>query len=153
MTIGLNIKIKNEYGNYLAKIFASIDLSIYMWKIITDDILREENGELKQGLFETDLPNGNSFKNAISRESYYLIFADFKAYFCDVEYEPIQTFEDFMESNCQIVFMCWDSSFVEIYCKDKKILEKIYYNCKGFDCESISDISAEQARGKTLIAF
>ena len=153
IVIGLKIKIKNEYRNYLEKIFSPVHLLQYKWEILTDDILYRENGQLEQGLFEIGFLDGDSFKKAISRENHYLIFVDIRAYPCNANIANIQTFEDFMKSECQILFMCWDSSYVNIYCKDKKILEALYSNCNKFSCEPVSYISMEQAKGRTLVAF
>jgi len=153
MLIGIQTEIKNDYGNYLKKIFASVDVLQYEWDIITDDILYKENENTEQGLFKSSVLDGQCFNKAISKPSYYLIFADFKAYPSGVNRTKIQTFEDFMQSECEIVFMCCDSSFIEIYCKDEKILRTIYGNCKNFDCESVNYISIEQAKGRTLVAF
>jgi len=155
MEIGIRVVIKNEYNNYLEKIFAPINLLQYKWEILTDDIFYEEDGKEDQELFKSylHLLEGCSFKKAISRKSYYLIFVDIRAYPCNANIANIQTFEDFMRSECQILFMCWDSSYVNIYCKDKKMLEALYCNCNKFSCESVSYISMEQAKGRTLVAF
>ena len=154
MAVGLDIEIKNEYGNYVDKILASIDLSIYKWDIVAAEILcKGRENSSPPWLFDTGLMDGNSLKKAISEEIYFLIFADFKAYPLNAKQTHIQTFADFMASECELVFMCVDTTYVEIYCKNKDILDLIYNNCEGFNCESIAYVSVEQAKVRTLVAF
>ena len=151
--VGLDVEVKNGYNSYLEKIFKGIEISTYDWEIMTDDILYKENGEIKQGLFKSNLLDGIKFNKMIQRESYYMIFVDIRVYPRNAKRTYIQKYQDFIESECQIVFGCVDSSFITIYCKNRKILETIYNNCIEFKFDSVNYISAEQAKGRSLIAF
>lgn len=151
--IGLDIKVKNGYNNYLYKIFDGIDLLNYSWEIITDDIIYTENEDLKQGLFGTDVLNGEKFFKCISRDSYYMIFVDIKAYPVSSERIEIKTFEDFSKSNCKMVLLCVDSEYIKFYCKDITVLDKVYNNCTGKDFEKVQYLSIEDASGKEFIAW
>lgn len=151
--IGLNIKVKNEYNNYLYKLFSSIDLLNYKWYVITDDCLYSENGEIKQKIFNKDIVIGQDFFKYISLKDYYMIFLDLKAYPLSGKYSEIRVFEDFLESECEIILLCIDSTFIEFYSKDKSILDKVYKNCGKFNLESVEYISVENARGRSMIAF
>ena len=151
--VGLDINVKNQYSNYLEKIFQSINLSIYDWEVITDDILVRENGKIKEGLFNSHFLNGNNLNEAISKESYYMIFVDLKAYPLNTKRKNIQTYKDFVESECRLIFLCTDSTFIEVYCKDSKTLAKIYDNCINYSFESVMYVSVEQAKTRSMIAF
>lgn len=151
--IALDIQVKNEWNSYLLKIFKEIDLLNYDFEIISDDILYKENGDIKQGLFGSDWLTGQEFFNYISKEQYYLIFTDIKAYPSNKEHTEINTFEDFLKSNCIIVFLCVDSSFIEVYCKDRYLLETIYNNCVGDDFEKVEFRSISDVSGRTLVAW
>jgi hypothetical protein len=144
--IGLDIKVKNVYSDYLNKILKGINLFNYVWEINADDFLYSENGELKEDFFGADVLNAEEFIKCISRDSYYMIFADIKAYPLDSERIKIKTFKDFLRSSCVMVILCTDTSFIEFYCKEKEILDKIYNNCinNGFDkveYKSVDDVS------------
>jgi len=152
MKIGLKIEIPNEYGSYLKEIFESVDLTYYEWEVIFADIFYKEDDTIQQkSFFPSNLLDGDTFKGIISQESYYLIFLDLLAYPINVNRTRIKMFEDFIESECQLVFVLYDCSYVSIYCKDEKTLEAIYYNCKDFNCDSMNYISMEEAKGKQLI--
>ncbi|WP_080066727.1 DUF2691 family protein, partial [Ruminiclostridium hungatei] len=144
--IALDINVKNENNNYLGKIFSGIDVLQYEWEIIHEDFLYYDNGERKEKFFEIDILSGEEFLKCISRDKYYMIFLDIKAYPINSKRVEINTFKDFLESNCEFVFLCTDSGFIEFYCKDRDILDKVYNNCicNGFEkvqYKSIADVS------------
>lgn len=152
--IGLDIRVKNEYSNYLYKIFSGINLLNYVWQIKTDDFLYSENGELKENFFGTNILSGEEFIRCISRDSYYIIFADIKAYpIGDEKSIEIETFNDFLESNCELVLLCTDSTFIEFYCKDRDILDRVFNNCIDNDFVEVQYKSAVDVLDRNLIAW
>ncbi|PJI07258.1 MULTISPECIES: DUF2691 family protein [Clostridium] len=151
--IGLDIKVKNEYNNYIHKIFDGIDLSNYMCQINFDDSLYLQNGKIGQDIFKTNILNGDVFLKCIPKDEYYIIFSDIKIYPIDSKFDEIKTFEDFMKSNCQMVFLCTDSTFIQFYSKDEVALDKVYSNCINNNFEDIKYIDAEDALKRNLIAW
>ncbi len=149
----LDITVKNKYSNYLFRILEGIDLSKYEWEIITDDTLYFENRLLKQGIFNNNrILTGDELLSCISRENYYMIFVDIKAYLVGKEGVKVQTFDEFLKSNCILVFICTDSSFIEVYCKDKEVLEKIRNNCIGDDFEKVDYLDDEDVLERNVFA-
>lgn len=151
--IGLDIKVKNKYSDYLNQLFRDIDLTNYLWEINVDNILYSENGEKKENLFGADALTGEEFGKCISRDNYYMIFVDIKAYPLDSERIEIKTFEDFMKSNCEMTLLCTDSIYIEFYSKSKEILDKVYNNSKGSNIEIAEFRSAEEVSGRKFIAW
>lgn len=151
--IGLDIRVKNEYNIYLHKILNGIDLLEYRYEIYADQIYYIKNGETREGIFNDDVLSGEDFIKCISINSYWFIFVDIKAYKVGNASTKIETFEDFLNSNCELVFLCTDSSYIEIYCKDKEILNKIYHNCIGDEFDKVQYVSCDEASGRCLIAF
>ena len=125
--IGLDIEVKNGYNNYLKIILNGIEFSNYEWEIIYEDFMLPANQEVK--IFDSNIMDGDLFYNCIASNSYYMIFADIKAYPAGCERDDIETFEDFINSNCEIVLICTDCTFIEFYCKDRDVLDKVYQNC------------------------
>ena len=155
--VGLDIEVKNEYDSYLKKIFQSLNLKMYDWEIFMDETICCENGKLTNGLFKPHLHNknflnGNDFDKLISKNSYYMIFVDIHAYPRNAKRTNIRKYQDFVESECQIILMCVDVSFIEIYCKDKEILNVIYENCKEHKFDSVKFVSMEQAKNRGVRA-
>ena len=148
--IGLKFRVKNEYNNFLYKIFYSVNVQSYEWEIITDDIV--DSGEM-DGIFCSEFVDGQRFFDRIGKESYYMIFVDLKAYYPKCTHVEIKNFEEFLESECKIIFLCVDSELIEIYCKEKSILEKVHENCQKFHFEDVKYISKKEASKRNMIAF
>ncbi|MDT8716224.1 DUF2691 family protein [Clostridium sp. 19966] len=151
--IGLDIEVSNEYSNYINKILSGVNLFSYDWEINTDDFLYYENGEIKQDFFGADVLDAEKFTRCISRDSYYMIFADIKAYPIGSEHIEIKAFKDFLGSNCEMVILCTDSAFIEFYCKNRKILDKVYSNCINGCFEKVEYKSVADVSERGLIAW
>ncbi len=69
-----------------------------------------------------------------------MIFADIKNYSVSNKKIEDMTFNDFLVSNCKLMHLCMDSSYIEFYYKDRDILDKVYNNCicNGLNKYSIS---------------
>lgn len=152
--IGLDIKVnQNCNRDLIHKILNGIEFKKYQWHIYADQILYKENKKIKQGIFNSHVLSGEEFAKSISRKGYWFIFVDVKAYKVGCEGNEINNFKDYINSNCELVFLCTDSIYVEIYCKDKNLLETIYNNCASDDFDSVQYISYDEALGRNLIAF
>ena len=152
--IGIDIKIPNQYGNYLYAIFKGIDLLNFEWEINTDDSIFIENDEIKEGIFNNaNVLNGQEFLKCISRNSYFVIFTDIKAYPLGSNRLEINTFEDFLASNCRIILLCNDSMFIEFYSKNQGVLEKVYNNCIANAFNKVEYKYSEDVLGRSFVAF
>lgn len=123
---GLDIELPYSYGNYLLEILNGIDIENLFWDICHEEILCNN----KEYLFQNKYMDGESFKKIIGAEKYFIIFIDLKAYkTASKNYKNIEKFEDFIKSDCEIVILCTDSIYLEVYCKDAYMLKKIIDNC------------------------
>ena len=141
--IGLDINLKNASDRFIYKIFDGIDLSKYTWEIYSDFIMYTKDGVDYERLFGCDVLDGENFLKCISEDSYYMIFADIKAYPVGSNRVDIETYNDYINSECEIVFLCSDSTFVEFYSKDMQILEKVHKNCVRYKFEKAEFFTEE----------
>ena len=151
--IGIRFEVKNEYNNFLKKILASIDVQKYEWDIITDDIIKAEKLRTNDGIFAADRVNGLHFLDCISKGRYYMIFVDLKAFPAGSYHAQIETYEDFINSDCQMILLCVDSIFVEFYSKDELTIKTVYKNCIDYEFENIKFILPDEDSEKSMIAF
>lgn len=151
--VGINIRVKRQFDNYLYKIFRGINLASFEFHIISDEIMHEENDMQKSKLFEVDVIDGKDFLKCISKDKYFMIFVDIKTYPKGEMGPEISSFDDFWKSNCEWVFLCTDSTYFEFYCKDKDVLETVYNNCIGDEYVKVQYQSMSDVEGRTLIAF
>lgn len=55
----------------------------------------------------------------------------------------LNTYEDFLKSDCEIIILITDSVFVDIYAKDEMVINKIKYNAEQCDFKDIAYITDE----------
>ncbi|MDO4563619.1 MAG: DUF2691 family protein [Clostridia bacterium] len=133
--IGLSFILPNMPSDYLYKVFSGVKMSHYKWNIVEDEVLYSDMNGAEDSLFKSDVVDATQFSLCVSRKDYYLVFLDMKAFPLNCEIKDIQTYDEYLNSSCEIVFLCADSCFVDIYSKNKTVLQKIYDNCVSNDFE------------------
>lgn len=154
MIIGLEFEIENEYDTFIEKILKGTCFPTLDWKIFTDSIIRKgENGKEIDGLFPIKEINGKDFQKRISENLYYLIFADLKGYKADASKNDIDSYSDFVSSNCEIVVLCVDSVYISVFCKKNSDLLAIKENCKRNNFKDVKEIADTEATSHYFGAF
>lgn len=134
--IGIEFEFKTTYEKILYDILKDIDFDNYKWEIIQQEILYENNydKQLSPQLSGTELE-----KKISSNGNYYVLFLNLQAYLKNSATCHIETYDDFVNSECELIVLFSDNSFIEIYVKSdklKKIIfenlndKKIHYNIK-----------------------
>lgn len=123
--IGLNVKKNNEPDNFLYIFFQGINFENYNWKINYEEILFEGVGKF----FDNSVINGKKFLEGISRKKYYMIFTDINAYKIGGNIIDVETYNDYLISDCEMIFLCSDSQYIDFYCKNNEVLYVILQNC------------------------
>lgn len=139
---GVSFSIPNEYGQYLATIFDGINVGKYDWKLGTNESYIIENGTLGRPLMpEVEIILGKTLQTLLSTEHYYVIFADFKAFPKDSTTKRIETYEEFLESDCQIILLIVDCTYVALYAKNPQTTARIFANAMNAHFENIAYIT------------
>lgn len=153
MIRGINCQIPNDYGTYLKDILKTFDVTKYSWRIGAGESYKlvENNIEplFPEGRLELE---GSELKEIIETDIHYLIFVDLQAYPKE-NLSEIKTYEEFMNSDCELVVNVVDSSYTDIYCKDKRILEKFYRQFQENGYEKINYITDENDTRTCLVAW
>ncbi|MEG0385262.1 MAG: DUF2691 family protein [Solibacillus sp.] len=151
---GITFEIPNEFGKFLFDILKDIDLNGLVWRIGAGESYIIENDTLGNSLFPyTGLLNEDTLYKSISKDNYYLIFVDLKAFPNKSDVKEIATYQEFVESECQFVLLLADSSFVSIYSKDQNIIQQLFTKGVSAGYENIKFITDENDERTTLIAF
>lgn len=136
MKRGISFEISNEYGNFLKEILEPIDITLYDWYIGGEESYAVENNHLEP-LFLQEIygMEGTTLKHIIEKPNQYLIFLNIKAFTKGKQVVEVSTFEEYVKSDCQLVLIVIDSSYVIIYCKENDKLEQLYRNAvvKGYN--------------------
>lgn len=151
---GVSFEIPNKYGKQLFDILKEVDISRWDWQIGGGEAYVIENDTLGTDLFGT-ITNltGKELIKLISENEYYLIFADLKASMKIESELKIETYEDFLESDCQFVFLLVDSSYVTIYSKSKATIQSLYDQAVAAKYKKVEFITDGNDERTTLIAF
>ncbi|KAF1342305.1 hypothetical protein ABP1_3037 [Bacillus subtilis] len=65
----------------------------------------------------------------------------------------VNTYEEFADSDCELVLLIADNSYVSIYCKNKNIIEKLYFNALQNDFEDVQFITDENDTRTSLTVW
>lgn len=137
---GISFQIPNEYGRFLNDILEPLDCALYNWLIGNGQILQAIDDQLiDEELFRENetIISGAELNYRINRKSYYTIFADLKGFPKGKKISKIETYEDYLQSDCKIVLLITDSIYVSVYCKDEGILDRLYGNAKNKEYHSM----------------
>lgn len=132
MIRGLHLTSFNQYNNYLFTIFSSVNCEDYQWFITEDEIYTKTANQLSP-LFEKKELSGFNFLQLIKDNLYYLIFINIQAYKKENTAAPIffKNYQEFYNSDCNLILLCTDSIYFDIYCKNIDILENIAERCRN----------------------
>lgn len=132
--IGIEFKLKTSYEKILYDLLKNINLDNYQCRIIQEEIFYESNPE-------RSLPSqlsGRELKKEISDNgNYFVYFLNLQVYLNGSKISHIETYDDFANSNCELIVLFSDNEFIEIYMKSNELKEKIIQNItsKGISYE------------------
>lgn len=151
---GLSFEIPNRHGRYLYEILEAIDIRDYFWKSEAEEAYYIENNQLDEAMFpQPCIYTGEELYTRISVKDYYVLFADLKAFKDKLHVQDIATYEEFLNSQCEIVLLIVDSAYVTIYVKDQHVTERIYRKAVQNRYENIAYITDENDLRTTLTSF
>ena len=147
MIRGISFQVPQGVIDTLWQIFQPLNVTEYQW--YNDERQYEVfPDEQNEDLFETDYYSGVDFLTRIQRK-HLILFLKLQAYFPDGLFFDIRTYDEFLNSDCQILFLIYDCEWVEIYIKDKCVTDLLYKNAidKGFkDILYITDENDRRTR-------
>lgn len=123
--IGIEFKLKTSYEKMLYDLLKNIDFNNYKFEIVEEEIIYESDPE--RGL--PSQLSGIEFKKEISDNGDYLVyFLNLQVYLNNSKVSHIETYDDFFNSDCELIVLVYDNEFIEIYMKENKLKEKIIQN-------------------------
>lgn len=90
---------------------------------------------------DNSVVEGAVFANHLKTNQYYTIFVELQAYPFGQAVDLVQTYEEFIDSDCELVLLLADSSYVSIYCNDRNVIEKLFINALKNDFEEVQLIT------------
>ena len=140
MIRGIFILTQSKYGFILSELLEGVDIRDYVWAIDHKEVYSPDTDHR----FDQETLCGESFAEAINTPPEYLLhMGEFKAFQKESDMVKVETYSDFISSNCQIIILVADSRFIDIYAKDISVLEIIKENANKYGCEKTEYISAD----------
>lgn len=153
MNRGILFEIPNEYGYHLQQILATIPVEQYYWRSGGEESYVVENGELVALLFEGDTPfTGKELREKIAQQ-HYLIFVNLKAFPTREAAREIETYEQFLTSDCVLIVLVIDSGHVAIFAKDQAVLQQLHAQVVASPYKMLDFITAENDGFERLTVF
>ena len=134
------------YGTILYDILKRVNIDQYFWAVDCLFLIdNEPDDSLVEGIY---LPN--EFKDAIAKE-HIPLFIRIRAYplkWYGQEIEEVEDYQCFMKSRCEIVLLCSDGGYYEIYAKNPDVLQSIRESCQRIKHNQLEYIT-DQNDGRT----
>ena len=129
--IGIHFDFPREYDWHLVPLFEHVQIERYTWYVACSENYCSCNGHIKQFLPD-GVYSGKAFKRLIySTGEYYIHLIRLIAVPAGMpfEQERIHTYEDYVNSNAQIVLLSADS-IVDFYAKELNVLKPVMEFCE-----------------------
>lgn len=152
--MGVSFEIPNKHGKYLSDILEPIPFGEYLWLIDNDEIHLLANNEFThEFLFKEEdiIISGEKLYNTAKTNNYYMIFVTLRAFFNNGDVQPVSSYREFLESDCEIVLAVDDCSYVMFWCKDNQLILNMYNYALSKGYKNIEYISEKDLIEKKYI--
>jgi Protein of unknown function (DUF2691) len=100
---------------------------------------------------EQDVLNGSELECAVNDQAYLAVCAELKAFPITATVTDIADYEEFVNSECEIVVLLVDCSYVDIYCKNTELIEDVYHYVHQKGYTNIEYIDENDSRTKMYV--
>ncbi len=133
--IGISFEMPNKYDVFLLKILKNVDFKDGIWKVVYDEVLNER----ATNFFNKEIYLNAEFKELI-KTTHYPIFLTLQLYNKSDRFSEIKSYDDYFNSDCKLLLIVVDNTFINVYSKDKVILKQIKSNAKENNFSNIKPI-------------
>ena len=138
----------NRADNILKTIFNNVNLRKFEWYNIPE---QTESYEIPMHttLLSQRCYSGSDFSKCIAKK-HFIVFLKMQAYLETENFKEIIALDDFNKSKCRLILLIYDCEYVEVYAKDKNIIQSVYSNAIK---NNFSDIKLLKDSGITRKTF
>ncbi|MDQ2085735.1 DUF2691 family protein [Herbivorax sp. ANBcel31] len=137
----------------LQDVLGAIEIEKFNWHLNNIEI-HESNIKINNDVWDIEQPlviDGYNLKCKFECVKHLAIFGEFIAFLPDDVPCEINTYNEFLKSKAEIVFLVVDSSYYDIYCKDICLIEKIYVFAQSYGFKEIEYIDENDPRYKLSV--
>jgi len=147
---GIFFDTGGKWDVHFAHLFGEIDLTQYVWRVFADSMIyrTEQPYSHACGILEDGIYSGTELLERLTAFEYSMLQIVLYAFQKDTKEirEVLKDYEDFVNSDCEIAFLCADN-MVELYAKDDGILREVtrcLQSHYGLEPEDITDENDER---------
>ena len=116
---GVRFQLLNDYEFGLKEILRSFVFGNHVCLVTECEIYDKENKKLcNDGCYMYE-----SFENIISQKAGCIISLNLQVFSKESEIEQVANYDEFIRSNCKMILLMADSTFIDIYIKDKYVFQ------------------------------
>ena len=130
---GIEFRYREGYGHIISDLLQNIPIKKYDWYNSDDEIIKDNDNYW----VSADM-NGDELRRAFWNMEYLVILITIQAYPKGSKTQKIVTYEDFMNSSCEIILLISDCTLIEIYSKDKNLILQFIENAEQCGCTEIT---------------
>lgn len=129
--LGYKFEIEENCNNFLNVLLSNIDLNEYYVLVKEDETLPRDIISLDcNSLFAKSIYKYQDFYDELKNRKYYPIFMRLDFSKISIDEGEKQSPLKCLQSNIDLIILVTDSIYGEVYCKEKKLLTKIFLNLK-----------------------
>lgn len=129
--LGYKFEVEENCNNFLNVLLSNIDLNEYYVLVKEDETLPRDIISLDcNSLFAKSIYKYQDFYYELKNRNYYQIFMRLDFSKTPTDEEEILSPLECLQSNIDLIILVTDSIYGEVYCKDKKLLARIFLNLK-----------------------
>jgi len=148
---GVSFEIPQQTADTLWQILSAIDIYKYFWVVIEDQTevwdSRYENDFFRQRCY-----TGKNFAKCIQQD-HHIVFLKLQAYLLPHAFQNVLSYEEFMAGDCQFVMLIYDCENVEVYIKDRAVLDSVFNRANAlgyYNVNFITDLNDTRTKMNVL---
>lgn len=135
--VGFDFTLKSCDKAVLLKLFDGFDFTKYKWDVVNLQSWDVDNNDL----FDDGLYSGVEMIEKLKTPVMLIMFLEFFAF--DGKVKEMESYQDYKDSDCQLMMFVNDVNYYDVYCKDEKDLFLLSENAKKLNLESFEYITED----------
>ena len=138
MVRGIKFEVPNTWYPVIYLILKAINIDEFFWYLASEDVMGDH-----RDYFDKYKYAGTEFKKVIQEKDCYAISINLQAYLNENDIVEIHSYGDYQESQCKLLLLIDDNSYIMLYAKEQEILEAIHNDVELNGFENIKYITDE----------
>ncbi|WP_432664410.1 DUF2691 family protein [Wukongibacter baidiensis] len=146
---GVRFRIHNELN--IIDALKPVNIEEYVWHLENIEFVEMDDNKKYWNIEQPFIERGSSFKERLDNSEYYAIFGEIIAFPLKSKPCKVHSYEEFLSSDAELVLLIVDVTYIDIYCKDLRLVELLYQNAERNSYEKVEFIDENDPRYKLSV--